>query len=226
MQETSRRRYLALLGIDLWLPRDAVDAVAEAPSAEPPVVPSPAVAAPPPPAAEAVPAAPEPVPAATPPPAAAAAVAGDVGPLGCSLLALPDGLLVIAAYVTPQAPGLSGPEHALLASIAAALAPGARLPAPDEFRWPPPGVRLPAVARPGAGADALIGLLAEQRRRRNLRDLLLLGESLAAPVQEAAVRLGLNAVVAPSLSAMLADPARKRACWDVARPLRRGGEPG
>lgn len=238
MQESTRRQYLALLGVDVWLPRDAVDApdtaVAPAPAipvapvavtADPPAVttaPAPVPAAPPSPAAPAVvssAAAPAP-PAEPAAPASAAAVAEA---LGCSLLALPDGLLVLAAYVTPQAPGLSGPEHALLASIAAALAPGAALPSPDEFRWPPPGVRLPAVARPGAGTDALVGLLAEQRRKRNLRDVLVLGDALAPVVEGVAARLGLRIVLAPSLAVMLADPARKRACWEVARPLRRDG---
>lgn len=140
--------------------------------------------------------------------------------LSCSLLALPDGLLLLAAHL-PQAPGLSGPEHALLASIAAALAPGASLPATTEFHWPPRGVRLPTTARGGA-SDALVGLLAEQRRRLGLRDLLVLGEDLAQQVQPVAGRLGLKWVAVPALSAMLADAALKRACWDAAKPLRRG----
>lgn len=163
-------------------------------------------------------------------PAVIASVPADIAtetrvpaPLSFSLLALPDGLLLLAAPVTPEAPGLSGPEHALLASIATALAPGATLPATDEFHWPPRGVKLPAVAASGGATDVLVGLLAEHRRRRGLRDLLVLGEALAAAVQPAAGRLGLNVVAVPALAAMLSDPARKRACWDAAKSLRRGG---
>lgn len=187
MQEATRRQYLALLGIETWLPRD---------QAEEPVVP----------AAQSV----EPAPT---------KVAG-VDALSCSLLALPGGLLLLAAHLS-QAPGLSGPEHALLANIAAALAPGASLPATTEFHWPPRGVRLPVTAR-GGTVDALVGLLGEQRRRQGLQDLLVLGEDLARQVQPVAERLGLTLVAVPALAAMLADPVLKRACWDTAKPLRRG----
>lgn len=220
MQESTRRQYLSLLGIDTWLPRDEPDArdsalpVATSPAGVVPagVVPAPVSA---------------PEPAIVPEsPAVIASEPADIAvpaPLSFSLLALPDGLLLLAAPVTPEAPGLSGPEHALLASIATALAPGATLPATDEFHWPPRGVKLPAVAASGGATDVLVGLLAEHRRRRGLRDLLVLGEALAAAVQPAAGRLGLNVVAVPALAAMLSDPARKRACWDAAKSLRRGG---
>lgn len=240
MQESLRRQYLALLGVDLWLPRSAgdpessADAVPAAPAlpvtgprvavadaapmaaAPAPLVPSPRIVE----EAKPVPQGPgvvPPVATATP-----AAVSGTPDRIGCSLLTLPDGLLVIAAYIKPDAPGLGGPEYALLASIAAALAPGAALPSADDFRWPPPGVQLPEVLRAGAGSDALVGLLAEQRRKLKLRDVLLLGEAAAAPVSAACTRLGLNLVMTASLAAMLADPAHKRACWDAAKVLRRG----
>lgn len=229
MQETTRRQYLALLGIDVWLPRDEADASDAAAAASMPApVPEraavPAVVAEPSPPA-AVPVTPppflEPAPVASPPVASPAEAPGE--PLSCSLLVLPDGLLLLAAHVTPQAPGLSGPEYALLASIAGALAPGATLPATEEFHWPPRNLRLPAAAARGGAGDALIGLLAEHRRRRNVRDVLVLGESLADSVRPAAGRLGLNLVAVPALSAMLADPALKRACWDAAKSLRRAG---
>lgn len=240
MQEALRRQYLALMGVDVWLPRDAADEMVAAVPEALPAMAGTAVAAPraplpddlprrldalrEAPAATAIPALDAPV-AKAPAvitPAVPAAAAGVADRFGCSLLALPDGLLLVAAYVMPDAPGLAGPEYALLASIAAALAPGTILPAAEEFRWPPPGAsKLPAMSRPGAGVEALTGLLAE-RRRRGLRDVLVLGEAMTAPVSAAATRLGLQVVPAPSLAAMLADPAQKRACWDAARPLRRG----
>lgn len=253
MQESTRRQYLALLGVDLWLPRNEADAVDDVSAVLPDAIPAAARAvaptpesavtpvATPTPEAElpvapvepprAAPPAGHPTPAPNPPavaappvviaPPSAAAVPGEPERIGCSLLALPDGLLVIAAYIKPDAPGLAGPEYALLASIAAALAPAANLPSADDFRWPPPGVQLPEVLRPGAGSEALIGLLAEQRRKLKLRDVLLLGEAAAAPVSAACTRLGLNLVITASLAAMLADPAHKRACWDSAKVLRR-----
>lgn len=249
MQEATRRQYLALLGVDVWLPRDeaeASDAAAAAtvvaapvaPPAQEPVVARPAVVAEPPPveqtpvvqtpvmeapAAQAPvtpPPAPVSTPISTPPPVTATGSPAES--LSCSLLPLPDGLLLLAGHVTPQAPGLSGPEFALLASIAGALAPGAALPAIEEFHWPPRNLRLPAAAARGHAGDALIGLLAEHRRRRNVRDVLVLGEALADSVRAAASRLGLNVVAVPAVSAMLADPALKRACWDAAKSLRRG----
>lgn len=261
MQEATRRQYLALLGVDVWLPRDEADAsdaaaAVAAHAAEPgarrqvvvaePSTP-PVVAATPPagqapgmeeaPAlqssavqsstmaqsptehtfAQRVPA--QQAPASMPPPTATGSSAES---LSCSLLSLPDGLLLLAGHVTPQAPGLSGPEFVLLASIAGALAPGATLPAIEEFHWPPRNLRLPAAAARGHAGDALIGLLAEHRRRRNVRDVLVLGEALAESVRAAASRLGLNVVAVPAVSAMLADPALKRACWDAAKSLRRG----
>lgn len=255
MQEATRRQYLALLGIDVWLPRDeaaASDAAAAAanvaaPVASPaqePVVARPAVVAEPPPVeqtpavqAQAMqtpvmpppvmeePAEQAPVMPPSAPVSAPLTVTATVSPaesLSCSLLSLPDGLLLLAGHVTPQAPGLSGPEFALLASIAGALAPGAALPAIEEFHWPPRNLRLPAAAARGHAGDALIGLLAEHRRRRNVRDVLVLGEALADSVRAAASRLGLNVVAVPAVSAMLVDPALKRACWDAAKSLRRG----
>lgn len=261
MQEATRRQYLALLGIDVWLPRDeaeASDAAAAAanvaapaaPPAHEPVAARPAVVAEPvpgaarppleqthevpapvmqPPAtqlpemeapAAQAPVTPPPAPVSTPP--TVTATGSSAESLSCSLLSLPDGLLLLAGHVTPQAPGLSGPEFALLASIAGALAPGATLPAIEEFHWPPRNLRLPAAAARGHAGDALVGLLAEHRRRRNVRDVLVLGEALADSVRVAASRLGLNVVAVPAVSAMLADPALKRACWDAAKSLRRG----
>lgn len=251
MQEATRRQYLALLGVDVWLPRDeaeASDAAAAAsvvaapvaPTAQEPVVARPAVVVAPPPV-EQTPAAPAPAmdapvtqspaaPAPVTPPPAAVSLSPPVTPaespsgsLSCSLLSLPDGLLLLAGHVTPQAPGLSGPEFALLASIAGALAPGATLPAIEEFHWPPRNLRLPAAASRGHAGDALVGLLAEHRRRRQVRDVLVLGEALADSVRAAASRLGLNVVAVPAVSAMLVDPALKRACWDAAKSLRRAG---
>lgn len=254
MQEATRRQYLALLGIDVWLPRDeaaASDAAAAvatvaapvAPSAPEPVAERPAVVAEPAPVEQSpamqtpvtqaptvqapteqaptgqAPVTPPSEPVSMPPPV----TASPAGSLSCSLLSLPDGLLLLAGHVTPQAPGLSGPEFALLASIAGALAPGATLPAIEEFHWPPRNLRLPAAAARGHAGDALIGLLAEHRRRRHVRDVLVLGEALADSVRAAASRLGLNVVAVPAVSAMLVDPALKRACWDAAKSLRRAG---
>lgn len=232
MQESLRRQYLALLGIEQWLPRDQADA-ADTPTADaapavsavaalqetPPAgVPAPRarleslLAAPPPGVAE------PPVAALPKVATAAAPAAGVVERLGCALLSPGDGLLLVALFVSPAAPGLSSAEHAMFVRLAGALAPGAAVPEPVGFTWPPAGIRLPGMDTPGAAADALSAVL-QRHVREGARDLVMLGES--ALVATCAAACGLRVVAAPALAAMLADPARKRACWDLIAPLKR-----
>lgn len=138
--------------------------------------------------------------------------------VGCSLWLLADGLLLVAALSTPDAPGLTGPEHEMLVRLAAALTPGQAPGASFEFHWPPRGVRLPGLDRAGEAQKALAGLLAE-RRRQGVRDVLLLGEELSPLLADVCAQQALTLVPAPSPAAMLADQQAKRACWELARPL-------
>lgn len=270
MQESVRRHYLALLGIEQWLPRGEADPVA---AAGPVAVGVPLAAAPGPaslPAATATlataaPAGIErepvvagattsterrevpvgsaakldalmqqsgaPTPRQTRAPASpAASGAQPTAPapvvsavaterLACSLLVSDDGLLVVAAFATMDAPGLSAAEHEMLLRLAGALSP--RFTAmPVDLHWPPRGARVPGLDRPGAARQALQEALVT-RQRQGVRDLLLLGEEMAPLLADAVTRLGLTLVVAPALAAMLADPQAKRACWDLAKSLRR-----
>ncbi len=246
MPEATRLAYLALLGIEQWLPRAGRDgdgvAEAQAPGADVPDVAVQRAAAAP--AAAPVALSPERVaqldamlaPAANGRPAPRVstqempgvavteptlpAARDGAGRIGCSLLPLADGLLLVAAFGTPQAPGLSGPEHALLANIAAALVPGAELPAILDFSWPPAGMRVPGMEKPGAGREALVAMLTEQRKR-GVRDVVVLGAELAALLGDAITRQNMVQANGPSLAVLLADPQAKRACWEAVRSLRR-----
>lgn len=217
MHEALRRQYLALLGIEQWLPRGEPDPLAGAVA---PAVPAAVSAS---------------APGALATSEAGVSAAGASGPqatetlqnvsvaesserVGCTLLPLADGLLLVAMLSTPDAPGLTGPEHEMLLRMAAALTPGRAPGAALEFHWPPRGARVPGLDRPGEAQKALAALLAE-RRRQGVRDVLLLGESLQAALAGACAQLDLRLVAAPSLAVMLVDPQAKRACWDVARPL-------
>ena len=252
MHEATRRQYLALLGIEQWVPRGEVEAgMADEPApaaaaagvsvsaatavggpsgtvaagAAPtgtgaePVGAAPAATTPPPPA---TPVSPPPRPEPTPPKAAPAPAppaprspaAGER--VGCSLLALPDGLLVVAAFATSAAPGLTGPEHEMFVRLGQALAPGRAIGAVTDFHWPPRGVRVPGIDRPGEAARAFAALLSGPALA-GARDVLLLGEVLADVLAPS----GVHVVVGPSLATMLADPAAKRACWERAKPLLR-----
>ncbi len=249
MPEATRLAYLALLGIEQWLPRAGRDAdgddIAQAhssgaevpdvavnrPAAEPVAAPvalspervaqldamlaqaanrrsAPRVSTQDMPGAAATAA------------AMPSAAGGGAERIGCSLLPLADGLLLVAAFGTPQAPGLSGPEHALLANIAAALVPGAGLPATLDFSWPPAGMRVPGMEKPGAGREALVAMLTEQRKR-GVRDVVVLGAELAALLGDAITRQNMVQANGPSLAVLLADPQAKRACWEAVRSLRR-----
>lgn len=234
MNEALRRRYLAVLGIEQWLPRDAPADVVEAAAAEATTVVAPPAlhelrGMPPQLSASAS------MPPISPPPSSASSPAPGVSPtslqsmpaerVGCSLLAPGEGLLLLAEFVTPDAAGLSGQEHALLINIAAALMPGisgSALPDTLDFSWPPRGARLPGMDRPGAAMEALMALLIEQRKR-GVRDVLVLGETLGNLLRTTTLAQSLSLVIVPSLAAMLADPAQKRACWVIAQSLRRSG---
>ncbi len=236
MHEATRLQYLALLGIEQWVPRDAVvDAgvpveVATGAVVADAALPGNVASSLPPAGAAQLDAllAGEPVARRTvrealvvAPPASNVAVPPERGErVGCSLLPVGDGLLLVAAYVAPEAPGLSGPEYALLANILSALRPGAALPTAIEFSWPPAGVRLPGMDRPGAGREALMALL-DAQHKRGAGDVIVLGEELGALLAGGVERPGLVLACAPSLAAMLADPAAKRACWAAVRHLRR-----
>lgn len=234
MEEATRLSYLALLGIEQWRLRDdpalaasaaqLATAAVPAPSAAPRVaeqrvaerrVAEPQRAAPPPAATTP-----------TPPPDAEIA-ANESKPvatglrIGCAFLELPDGLLLVAAYANPAAPGLAEGEYTLLRNVAAALAPGHALPAPDEYSWPPPGVRLPGVDRPGVAEAALLEFLARYRKR-NVRDVAVFDEALAAVLAPLCERAGIGAPLSlPSLGAMNAQAELKRDCWNRLKPLKR-----
>lgn len=242
MHEATRLQYLALLGIEQWVPRDAVMAAEDvadtatsvamlAAVAPVDVAPAEAAGSRPPPAGAAQldallagePAPPRGVrdaPVVVPSPAVAVVAPERGERVGCSLLPVGDGLLLVAAYITPQAPGLSGPEYALLANIVTALRPAAALPTAIEFNWPPVGVRVPGMDRPGAGREALLALL-DGQRKRDPGEVIVLGEELGALLAGSGDRPGLVAACVPSLATMLADPAAKRACWAAVRHLRR-----
>lgn len=251
MPEATRLAYLALLGIEQWVPRAGRDAAgdgvaeAQSPGADVSDAPDAAVKR----TAGAAAAAPvalpaernaqldamlaqaasgRPTPRTSTPEMPGVAGTEPTSPaardgaehIGCSLLPLADGLLLVAAFGTPQAPGLSGPEHALLANIAAALVPGAELPATLDFSWPPAGMRVPGMEKPGAGREALVAMLTEQRKR-GVRDVVVLGAELATLLGDAITRQNMVQASAPALAVLLADPQAKRACWEAVRSLRR-----
>lgn len=256
MQESKRLAYLALLGIEQWLPRDAVQGTVDVEpaasgsvtaSASVPAPVSPAAVPPPPavgeapadrldallamasPAPPALPAslaraqndAPASTPAATTAAAPATRATAPGERIGCALLALPGGLLLVAEFASPDAPGLTSAEHAMFLRLAAALVPGQALPSPRDFTWPPAGVRVPGMDRPGAAREALRALLEEQRRR-GLRDVAVLGEGAAVVFRALVDEAGLPSPVCTfSLAAMLEEPDRKRACWTALAPLKR-----
>lgn len=241
MHEATRLQALALLGIEQWVPRDAapesadvevragIDAAAEIPAdgtavddAPPPrqvalpgsamtkldaLLPGAGRARTPPPFAT--------TPANEAPPSPLPASAGER--LACALLPAGDGLLLIADFSSPEAPGLSGDEASVLLRLAAALAPGRQLPEPSDLHWPPRGARLPGMDRPGAAREALVAQLREQYKR-GVRDVLLLGDATATLLGDLP---GVRIVRAPSLAAMAANPALKKACWTAASPLKR-----
>jgi hypothetical protein len=244
MQESTRLQYLALLGIEQWLPRNAVphaeevadagpavaqaklDALLKAPgtpdglpamagNVEPPAIAGvrePAVVSSPPLSAAQAP-------SQHPQRTAASTASGER--VGCSLLVLPGGLLLVADFVSPDAPGLSSAEHAMYLRLAAALAPGQTLPPPWDFSWPPAGVRVPGMDRPGAARDALKAVL-EAQCRRGLRDIAVLGDVAGGMFMALAEQMSLaKPVCAPSLAAMLTDAERKRECWLLLAPLKR-----
>jgi len=243
MPEALRRQYLGLLGIDAWLPRNAVDEVVAGES-----VPAADVNSAAPVAAEsagqraaqldallgrAAPGAngvreanPSPSPDAIPSPAREPQRVEQGGAVpaerfGCTFLAAGDGLLLIAAFAAPDAPGLSSAEHEMLVRLAAALVPGRTLPSPRDFSWPPAGLRVPGMEAPGAAREALRAMLDDQRRR-GTRDVAVLGDELAAVIAALAEGMGLPAPVrAPALATMLREPERKRDCWALLSPLRR-----
>ena len=63
--------------------------------------------------------------------------------------------------------------------------------------------------------------LLDAQRKRGAGDVIVLGEELGALLAGGVERPGLVLACAPSLAAMLADPAAKRACWAAVRHLRR-----
>lgn len=145
--------------------------------------------------------------------------------LGCALLLLPGGLLLVADFARPDAVGLASAESAMFMRLASALAPGHELAMPTEFSWPPAGVRLPGMERPGAAAEALGEMVASQRRR-GLKHMAVLGERVAPLLAGIAERLRLPAPVATvSLAAMLLEPDLKRECWARLAPLKSGAAP-
>ncbi|MFZ5698119.1 MAG: hypothetical protein ACOY9J_05275 [Pseudomonadota bacterium] len=248
MPEATRLAYLALLGIEQWVPRAgrgaegdgvaetqspgvdvsdaAVKRTAAVPAAAPVALPAERIAQLDAMLAQAAGGRPAPRTSTQEMPGIAGTeptlpAAGDGAErIGCSLLPLADGLLLVAAFGTPQAPGLSGPEHALLANIAAALVPGAELPATLDFSWPPAGMRVPGMEKPGAGREALVAMLTEQRKR-GARDVVVLGAELATLLGDAITRQNMVQASAPALAVLLADPQAKRACWEAVRSLRR-----
>lgn len=248
MPEVTRLAYLALLGIEQWVPRAGRDAAgdgvaeaqspgadvsdaavkrtAAAPAAAPVALPAERIAQLDAMLAQAASGRPAPRTSTQEMPGVAVteptlpAARDGTERIGCSLLPLADGLLLVAAFGTPQAPGLSGPEHALLANIAAALVPGAELPATLDFSWPPAGMRVPGMEKPGAGREALVAMLTEQRKR-GVRDVVVLGAELATLLGDAITRQNMVQASAPALAVLLADPQAKRACWEAVRSLRR-----
>jgi hypothetical protein len=146
--------------------------------------------------------------------------------LGCALLLLPGGLLLVADFARPEAVGLASAESAMYMRLASALAPGHALAMPTEFSWPPAGMRLPGAERPGAAAEALGEMVATQQRR-GLKRIAVLGERAAGVLVPVAERLRLPApVVTVSLAAMLLEPELKRECWVRLSPLKYGAAPG
>lgn len=146
--------------------------------------------------------------------------------IGCAMLLLPSGVLLVADYSRPDAPGLASAESTMFMRIAAALAPHQTLPMPTEFSWPPSGMRLPGMDEPGAAARALGEILA-QLRKRGLRIIAILGDAKVSSTGVARVlvplteRMGLTApVVTHSLAAMLLEPDLKHECWARLQPLK------
>lgn len=146
--------------------------------------------------------------------------------IGCAMLLLPGGVLLVADYSRPDAPGLASAESTMFMRIAAALAPHQTLPMPTEFSWPPAGMRLPGMDEPGAAARALGEILA-QLRKRGLRIIAILGDAKVSGTGVARVlvplseRMGLPApVVTHSLAAMLLEPELKHDCWARLQPLK------
>lgn len=247
MQESTRIQYLSLLGIEQWLPRDSEDESAHGvvaresdvlhaepvrtESAQTTLVKSNADSAitsvSPMERLDALLAQTAPLPAAlsravndeVPQKFAPVLPAGER--VGCALLMLPGGLLLVADFSQPDAPGLSSAEHTLLLRVAAALVPGQTLPSPKDFSWPPVGVRVPGMDKPGAAHEALRAML-EELRRRGLRDIAVLGEASSSIFNELAVAMNLPLPVCTlSLAVMVAEPERKRECWNLLAPLKR-----
>lgn len=269
MPERLRRQYLGLLGIEQWLPRDAVDApdaLLEASAERVAAVGAQPASAllPPQPSATLSTAAVAATPSANPgaqaeaagstisaaqraallaqtqaktreertarvsPSAPSADVAREntgaaptlVERVGCALLRVDD-LLLVAAYGSVDAPGLSGSEHEMLARIAAALRKGHVPAAAMEFVWPPRGVRIPGMDTPGAARDALQAQLALQRRN-GVRAVAVLGNEMQVLVESAALNSGFgNVIVSPSLAVMQRDADRKSAGWNALKVLQR-----
>lgn len=154
------------------------------------------------------------------PPASAAPVQAAGERMGCALLRAGD-LLLVAAYGQVDAPGLTGAESEMLLRIAAAMRKGITPASPVEFSWPPPGVRLPGVNRPGAAMEALKAQLGTQMRQ-GARELAVLGDEIFMRVGDIAGDLGFARVAtSPSLAVMQADPARKAEGWAALKVLQK-----